>query len=215
MSLPNSTEFEQEAAFAPTPDVAPRTRKPRADIYTVLLAIALVAILVTTVVLYLESADYGDQKTKGAPSAVWNRPAAASTFDAFLLKTRRGARLVGQLLYTKAHLPLKPVATNAGPLRGLGGRRSLNVGRSAKRGDKRAVFSCYADVTRRKLSRSRYLHRLGRKRAAFDRVQIVDAQVDADGDVSHGVRGGEERGGGKGKDRPTVDESDTVLVHFL
>ena len=83
MSLPNSTDFEQEAAFTPTPDVAPRTRKPRADIYTALLAIALVAIIVTTILMYLESADYGDQKTKGAPPVVWNRPAAASTFDAF------------------------------------------------------------------------------------------------------------------------------------
>ena len=82
MSLPNSTDFEQEAAFDPTPDVTPRTRKPRADIYTVLLAIALVAIVVTTIFLYLETSDYGDQKTKGAPMAR-TQPVAQRTFDAF------------------------------------------------------------------------------------------------------------------------------------
>ena len=82
MSLPNSTEFEQEAAFDSAPDVTPRTRKPRADIYTVLLAIALVAIAVTTIFLYLETADYGDQKTKGAPM-VETRPVVTKALDAF------------------------------------------------------------------------------------------------------------------------------------
>lgn len=79
MSLPNSTDFEQEAGFSPTPDVAPRTRKPRADIYTALLAIALVAVIVTTVLLYLEAADYGDQKTSGAPPVVSTSPAVPGT----------------------------------------------------------------------------------------------------------------------------------------
>ncbi len=83
MSLPNSTEFEQESGFSPTPDVAPRTRKPRADIYTALLAIALVAIIIATVLLYLEAADYGDQKTSGAPPVVSRPPAAAGDFESF------------------------------------------------------------------------------------------------------------------------------------
>ena len=36
-------------------------RKPRADIYTVMLALALVAIVIGCVCLYLEVADYGEQ----------------------------------------------------------------------------------------------------------------------------------------------------------
>jgi hypothetical protein len=42
-------------------------RKPHADIYTALLAIALVAILLSILFMYLETADYGADKYKGAP----------------------------------------------------------------------------------------------------------------------------------------------------
>ena len=42
-------------------------RKPQADIYTALLAIALVAILLSIVFMYLETADYGADKYRGAP----------------------------------------------------------------------------------------------------------------------------------------------------
>jgi hypothetical protein len=42
-------------------------RKPQADIYTVLLAIAFIAIITAVVFLYLETADYGTNKYSGAP----------------------------------------------------------------------------------------------------------------------------------------------------
>ena len=42
-------------------------RKPQADIYTAILAIALVAILLSIVFMYLETADYGTNKYSGAP----------------------------------------------------------------------------------------------------------------------------------------------------
>ncbi|MBN2023443.1 MAG: hypothetical protein JW809_11705 [Pirellulales bacterium] len=44
-------------------------RKPQADVYTVFLAIALFAVLVAMVFLYLETKDYPN-KTTGAPSVV-------------------------------------------------------------------------------------------------------------------------------------------------
>lgn len=53
-------------------------RKPRADIYTVLLIISLVAILLACVFLYLEVADYPDTPPwSGAPSA-WLGPVPAA-----------------------------------------------------------------------------------------------------------------------------------------
>jgi hypothetical protein len=42
-------------------------RKPQADIYTVLLVIAFVAIITAIIFLYLETADYGTYKYNGAP----------------------------------------------------------------------------------------------------------------------------------------------------
>jgi hypothetical protein len=50
-------------------------RKPRADVFTVLLVIALLGIIVATYALWLVMQDY-DYKIKGAP-VVWNRPAAS------------------------------------------------------------------------------------------------------------------------------------------
>jgi hypothetical protein len=58
---------------APKPKIAPKPKvKVPADMYTALLAIALVAIIVGSVMLYLETADYGTSKRRGAPSVVWN-----------------------------------------------------------------------------------------------------------------------------------------------
>lgn len=45
-------------------------RKPRVDIYTALLAIALAAVILATIFAYLETADYGDQKYRGAPTVM-------------------------------------------------------------------------------------------------------------------------------------------------
>jgi hypothetical protein len=47
---------------------APVYRKPRADLYTVLLVIALLALLVGILFLYAENSFY-EWKTKGAPAA--------------------------------------------------------------------------------------------------------------------------------------------------
>ncbi|MBN1590468.1 MAG: hypothetical protein JW888_13215 [Pirellulales bacterium] len=46
-------------------------RKPQADIYTVLLALALAAVIVATIFAYLETADYKDNKYRGAPNVVY------------------------------------------------------------------------------------------------------------------------------------------------
>jgi hypothetical protein len=43
-------------------------RKPQADIYTLLLLLSLVAVIMATVLLYLETKDYGSPPHKGAPS---------------------------------------------------------------------------------------------------------------------------------------------------
>ena len=54
-------------------------RKPRADIYTVLLIIALVALLIGCVFVYLETADYPDKpKWSGAKTAFWESGADTS-----------------------------------------------------------------------------------------------------------------------------------------
>jgi len=44
--------------------------KPQANLYTALLAIALAAVILATIFAYLETSDYGEQKYRGAPSAV-------------------------------------------------------------------------------------------------------------------------------------------------
>lgn len=56
MSLPNSS------------NEGPLFRKPRADLYTALLFIALVAMILACVVAYLEVKDYGDAPYQGGPS---------------------------------------------------------------------------------------------------------------------------------------------------
>jgi len=45
-------------------------RKAQPDIYTVLLAIALVAMIICIILLYMETADYGPNKTSGVPRVV-------------------------------------------------------------------------------------------------------------------------------------------------
>ena len=55
---------------------APRYRKPRPDLYTMLLLVAWIALLLGILVLYLEMREY-DFKFKGAP-AMLTPPAAAS-----------------------------------------------------------------------------------------------------------------------------------------
>lgn len=45
-----------------------RYRKPKADIYTLLLGIALVALIIACVLAYMELEDYGASPFSGAPS---------------------------------------------------------------------------------------------------------------------------------------------------
>lgn len=52
-------------------------RKPRADVYTVLLAIALVALLLAIYALYLEMGDFKFD-VKGGPPVTWASPPAAA-----------------------------------------------------------------------------------------------------------------------------------------
>jgi hypothetical protein len=56
-------------------------RKPKADVYTVMLSIALIVIVLATVVLWMVMKSY-DYAIKGGPNPVWNRPAAPAPFDA-------------------------------------------------------------------------------------------------------------------------------------
>ena len=46
-----------------------RYRKPKADVYTLLLAIALVALIIACIFAYMEIKDYGASPFSGAPSA--------------------------------------------------------------------------------------------------------------------------------------------------
>ena len=52
-------------------------RKPRADIYTFLLVVALMAIILATTVLWMTMKEY-DNLIKGGPTPVWHRPAVDS-----------------------------------------------------------------------------------------------------------------------------------------
>lgn len=70
MSLPNSSND------------GPVFRKPRADLYTVLLVIALLAMIVACVFAYVEVKDYGDSPYKGGPS-VYALPAESPALVQF------------------------------------------------------------------------------------------------------------------------------------
>jgi hypothetical protein len=72
-------------------------RKPQADIYTVLLGIALFAVILAIIFLFLEVADYGPNKYKGAPPVVSASPAV----EYLLTKTREAAS--GCLFPTDMH----------------------------------------------------------------------------------------------------------------
>jgi hypothetical protein len=52
-------------------------RKPRVDVYTVLLSIALIAVGIAATALWLIMAQYKYEINKGT----WNRPAAPAAFD--------------------------------------------------------------------------------------------------------------------------------------
>lgn len=54
-------------------------RKAQPDIYTLFLGIALVAMLICVILLYMETSDYGPDKTSGVPSVV--QLETPNTFD--------------------------------------------------------------------------------------------------------------------------------------
>ncbi len=61
-------------------DAAQEYRKPRADVYTVLLVIAIAMLVVGTMMLWWTMKEY-NYEIKGGPQPVWHRPAAGTTLD--------------------------------------------------------------------------------------------------------------------------------------
>jgi hypothetical protein len=86
-----SKRSSSKAARAPKPKYTGPYRKPRADIYTWMLALALVAILIACLCLYLEVADYGPQPYKLSMAA----PAALDVASAPLVTPAGSFRLEG------------------------------------------------------------------------------------------------------------------------
>jgi hypothetical protein len=69
VSLRKSSNLQEAPASALAPDPAPagQYRKPQADLYTVLLVVALIAVLIGILFLYLEMQTY-DFKFQGGPT---------------------------------------------------------------------------------------------------------------------------------------------------
>jgi hypothetical protein len=65
----------------PKPAAPLEYRKPKADVYTVLLVVALLAILLATASLWMTMKEDYDYKINGGPSPVWHRPATGATLD--------------------------------------------------------------------------------------------------------------------------------------
>ena len=57
-------------------------RKPQADVYTVLLVVALAMLVIATAALWMTMKDDYNNEIKGGPNPVWHLPAAGTTFDA-------------------------------------------------------------------------------------------------------------------------------------
>ena len=71
-------------------------RKPRADLYTALLAIALAALVLGCVMLYMELQLY-EFKYQGAPSVSWQRPPVSSPLPWPTLQASTDALPIAQL----------------------------------------------------------------------------------------------------------------------
>ena len=63
------------------PAVPQDYRKPRADVYTVLLVVALLSLLIATAALWMTMKDDYNNEIKGGPNPVMDRPAAGTTLD--------------------------------------------------------------------------------------------------------------------------------------
>ena len=70
------------AARAAVQAASQEYRKPRADVYTVLLVVALLMVLLATAVLWMTMKEDYNYEIKGGPNPVWHRPAAGAVFDA-------------------------------------------------------------------------------------------------------------------------------------
>jgi hypothetical protein len=55
-------------------------RKPRADIYTVMLSVALIAVAIAATALWMTMNEY-NKMINGGPNPTWNSPAAPALFD--------------------------------------------------------------------------------------------------------------------------------------
>ena len=77
MSKRTSPKSAKSAASRAVPQ---EYRKPRADVYTVLLVVALIAIALGTAALWMTMKDY-EYMIKGGPNPVWHQPTMGTTFD--------------------------------------------------------------------------------------------------------------------------------------
>jgi ferric-dicitrate binding protein FerR (iron transport regulator) len=57
-------------------------RKPRADVYTVLLVVALLMLLLGTAALWMRMKEDYNYEIKGGPNPVWHQPATGTALDA-------------------------------------------------------------------------------------------------------------------------------------
>jgi hypothetical protein len=81
MSKRTQTPSAKSAARQAASEGPQEYRKPRADVYTVLLVIALLFLIITTVALWMTIKEYNNE-IKGGPTPVWHQPAAGTLFDA-------------------------------------------------------------------------------------------------------------------------------------
>ena len=73
---PKSAKSSAAQAAAPQ-----EYRKPQADVYTVLLVVALIAIALGTAALWMTMKEDYEYTIKGGPNPVWHQPTMGTTFD--------------------------------------------------------------------------------------------------------------------------------------
>ncbi len=75
-----SNRTQKATKSAASPAGPQEYRKPQADVYTVLLVIALAMLITATAALWMTMKDDYNNEIKGGPT-VWHRPAAGTTID--------------------------------------------------------------------------------------------------------------------------------------
>jgi hypothetical protein len=63
------------------PAASQEYRKPRADVYTVLLFVAVAMLAIGAAALWMLMKEEYNNEIKGGPNPVWHRPASGTTFD--------------------------------------------------------------------------------------------------------------------------------------